>query len=71
MKISCSEEFEKAGNCTTRLHKTGIADNKDNIIIIIIIIKPYLSAHTQLSPYAQQIQTTIYNEKQYETNKPN
>ena len=39
--------------------------------IIIIIIKPYLSAHTQLSPYAQQIQTTIYNEKQYETNKPN
>ena len=28
----------------------------------------YLSAHTQLSPYAQQIQTTIYNEKQYETN---
>ena len=34
--------------------------------IIIIIIKPYLSAHTQLSPYAQQIQTTIYNEKQYE-----
>ena len=39
----------------------------------MIIIKPYLSAHTQLSPYAQQIQTTIYmyNEKQYETNKPN
>ena len=38
------------------------------MIIIIIIIKPYLSAHTQLSPYAQQIQTKIYNEKQYETN---
>ena len=26
------------------------------------IIKPYLSAHTQLSPYAQQIQKTVYNE---------
>ena len=38
------------------------------IIIMIIIILPYLSAHRQLSPYAQQIQTTIYNEKQYETN---
>ena len=29
---------------------------------------PYLSAHAQLRPYAQQIQTTIYNEKQFETN---
>ena len=37
-------------------------------IIIIIIIKPYLSVHTQLSPYVQQIQTTINNEKRYETN---
>ena len=32
------------------------------------MIKPYLSAHTQLRPYAQQIQTTIYNGKQFETN---
>ena len=33
-----------------------------------MIVMPYLSAPTQLSPYAQQIQTTIYNENQYETN---
>ena len=48
-----------------------ILEYQNYFIIIIIIIKPYLSVHTQLSPYAQQIQTTIYNEKQYETNKPN
>ena len=31
-------------------------------LLLLLIIKPYLSAHEQ------QIQTTIYNEKQYETN---
>ena len=28
-------------------------------------------AYALLSPYAKQIQTKIYNEKQYETNTPN
>ena len=49
-------------------HRKQTSVAHDSFILIIMIIKPYLSAHTQLSPYAQQIQTTIYNEKQYETN---